>query len=97
MVSKREVEELILTMADVVIEKRHLEEENRMLKEMFKERDEMINEHLERTHKDTVMVLSTVLERSMKNIDELLQEVQEDRNNTDDIFLQRKKIKLDLR
>lgn len=82
------VEELILGMADVVIEKRHLEEENRMLKEMLKERDEMINEHLERTHKDTVMVLSTVLERSMKNIDELLQE---DRNNTDDIFLQRKK------
>ena len=91
MVSKREAEELILGMANVVIEKRHLEEENRMLKEMLKERDEMINEHLERTHKDTVMVLSTVLERSMKNIDELLQEVQEDRNNTDDIFLQRKK------
>lgn len=87
MVSKREVEELILSMADVVIEKRHLEEENRMLKEMLKERNEMINGHLERTHRDTAMVLSTVLERSMKNIDELLQE---DRNNTDDIFYKEK-------
>lgn len=86
MISKREVEELILTMADVVMEKRYLEEENRTLKE----RDEMINKYFERTHRGTVMVLSTALERSMKNIDELSQEAQEGGSNTDDIFLQNK-------
>lgn len=51
MISKREVEELILTMADVVMEKRYLEEENRTLKETLKERDEMINKYFERTHR----------------------------------------------
>lgn len=90
MISKREVEELILTMADVVMEKRYLEEENRMLKETLKERDEMINKYFERTYRGTVMVLSTALERSMKNIDELSQEAQEGGSNTDDIFLQNK-------
>lgn len=74
MLLKGEVEELILGMAQVVREKRFLEEENKILKRTLKERDDMINEYLDKTNKDVVTLFGIALTRSMKNIDELSQE-----------------------